>query len=535
MHKPIRFYLNLFFILLLAFNVHSQSAAFKITGKIVDEKNIPLEFVNVYINSTSIFTQTDSLGRFTLLLPGSKIDFELVISMVGFNTQKQKFTKYNIPKFLSIKLIGNQLGELVITAKQDKYWWKKWKIFRSGLLGENQFSRECTIENRDNIQLKMDPTNKMVLANSRETFVVRNKALGYKIHVDLYEFSSDEVKTNYSASKYFEDDLSDDEKERATQLKRRLKAFHSTSNWFLHSLANGNMLREKFEVFKIKSMVDVHLGKTTVEREVLEGRLIKTTDSTIYKYDSLSKRHLIYSDLPLLVFNKNVLNYFRNPFIDYTYAFSKIDLPNQYAIFSNNGFISVPNGIIFHYHWGNEGLSSALPENYEVPSETPTEAVSPMIELVFENKGIDSTAAVTQNNEIQNIGFVKNQAAKDANDDYFMKPDVVFRPTELEKNADIYTLLRRVPGLRVGYDPETGENSISIAGMSTNVAFNQNEDNTPSLLINKMIYYGKAEVINALDYVETNNIVEIGLVKYGSNSMLGSRGGNGTIIIKLLK
>jgi hypothetical protein len=50
-----------------------------------------------------------------------------------------------------------------------------------------------------------------------------------------------------------------------------------------------------------------------------------------------------------------------------------------------------------------------------------------------------------------------------------------------------------------------------------------------------MIYYGKAEVINALDYVETNNIVEIGLVKYGSNSMLGSRGGNGTIIIKLLK
>jgi hypothetical protein len=263
----------------------------------------------VYINSTSIFTQTDSLGRFTLVLPSSKIDFELVVSMVGFNTQKQKFTKYNVPKFLSIKLIGNLLGELVITAKQDKYWWKKWKIFRSGLLGENQFSRECTIENRDNIQLKMDPTNKMVLANSRETFVVRNKALGYKIHVDLYEFSSDEVKTNYSASKYFEDDLSDDEKERATQLKRRLKAFHSTSNWFLHSLANGNMLGEKFEVFKIKSMVDVHLGKTTVEREVLEGRLIKTTDSTIYKYDSLSKRHLIYSDLPLLVFNKNVLNY----------------------------------------------------------------------------------------------------------------------------------------------------------------------------------------------------------------------------------
>ncbi|MCP9765374.1 TonB-dependent receptor [Lacihabitans soyangensis] len=527
MNKFIIFYLHLFFTLLLAFQVHGQSSAFKITGKIVDEKNTPLEFVNVYINSTSIFTQTDSLGRFTLSLPGSKIDFELVVSMVGFNTQKQKFTKYNIPKFLSIKLIGNQLGEVVIKAKQDKYWWKKWQIFRNGLLGENQFSRECTIENKDNVQLKMDPTNKLVLANSRETFIVRNKALGYKIHVDLYEFSSDGVKTNYSASKYFEDDLSNDEKERAMQLKRRLKAFHSTSNWFLQSLANGNMLGEKFEVFKIKSMVDIYLGKTTVEKEVLEGRLIKTTDSTIYQYDSLSKRHLIYSDLPLLVFNKNVLNYFRNPFTDYTYAFSKIDLPNHFAVFNNNGFISIPNGITFHFHWGNEGLSSALPENYEVPSETPVEAVVPLIELVFENRKSDSTAINRQYTENQNIGFVNNTTSKDANDDYFIKPDVLFRPTELEKNADIYTLLRRVPGLRVGYNPETGQYSISIAGMSTN------GDNTPSLLLNQKLYFGKADVLNALEFIETNNITEIGLVKYGSNSMLGSRGGNGTIIIKL--
>jgi hypothetical protein len=519
----------------LIYGVFAQSNTFKISGKVVDGDNIPLEFVTVYINSSSIFTQTDSLGSFTLNIPNNKIDFELVVSMVGFNIQKQKFTRNTVPKYLIVKLMSNSLDEVVVRAKQDRFWSRKWHVFRNGLLGETAFARQCSIENKENIHLSLDSNRKTIFANSSKTFVVFNKALGYKIHVDLHTFSSDGVETNYAASKFYEDDLAIDEKERNSQLKNRTKAFEATPNIFLHSLAKRNLRDTKIEVFKIKSMVDVFLGRTTVKQQLEEGKLVRVTDSTIYRFDSLSKRHILYSELPLLVFNKKVLNYFRNPFIDYTYMFSKIDLPNQYAVFTENGFISVPNGITFHYQWGNEGLASALPENYKVPEEMPKVAESPIIELVFENKTSDSTETSMQNTENQSISFVKNPSINESIEDYLMKPDYVFRPSETEKNTDIYTLLQLLPSLRVIRNLLDGGYSISIAGMNTNIGSNNNQDNTPSLLINKSLYVGKSEVLNALDFVETNNISEIGLVKYSSNSMLGSRGGNGTIIIKLLK
>lgn len=523
------------FIFLSFTNSNAQSNTFKISGKVVDQDNIPIEFVTVYINSSSIFTQTDSLGSFMLNIPSNNVDFELVVSMVGFDIQKQKFTRNTVPKFLTIKLTSNTLDEVVIKAKQDKFWSRKWHVFRNGLLGETAFARQCSFENRENIHLSLDYNRKTVFANSSKTFVVLNKALGYKIHVDLHTFSSDGVETNYAASKFYEDDLAIDEKERNSQLKNRTKAFEATPNLFLHSLAKRNLRDTKIEVFKIKSMVDVFLGRTTVKQQLEEGKLVRITDSTIYRFDSLSKRHILHSELPLLVFNKKVLNYFRNPFIDYTYMFSKIDLPNQYAVFTENGFISVPNGITFHYQWGNEGLASALPENYKLPEEMPKVSESPIMELVFENKTSDSTATSLQNTENQSISFVKNPSINESNDDYLMKPDYVFRPSETEKNTDIYTLLQRLPSLRVIRNLVDGGYSISIAGMNTNIGSNNNQDNTPSLLINKSLYVGKSEVLNALDFVETNNISEIGLVKYSSNSMLGARGGNGTIIIKLLK
>jgi hypothetical protein len=519
-----------FSLLLLIINkTFAQSNAFKITGKILNENNTPLEFVSVYLNSTSIFTHTDSLGRFILWVPNSKVDFELVVSLVGFKTQKQKFTKFNIPKFLSIKLIENQLEAVVIKAKQDRYWWKKYQIFRKGLLGENQFSKECSIENRDFIHLKMDSTNKIVLAHSSETFLVLNHALGYKIHIDLFEFNSDGVKTGYSALKYFENDLSTNEKTRETQLKNRHKAFSSTSNSFLNSLANGRMARDNYEVFKVKSMVDIYLGKTTVEKELQERRLIKASDSTIYRYDSLNKRNLIYSELPLLVFNKNILNYFRNPFTDYTYAFSKIDLPNVYAVFTDNGFISIPNGITFHFHWGNEGLASALPENYEVPTEKLHESDRPIIQLVFEPKNADSVKNSSLTTSNQTIGYKKTeyQNKNDENND-LLKPDYAFKPTNLERSMDIFTLLRRLPGLKVTQNFQTGEYNISFPDFSKSSSGN----NTPSLMFNNRLFSGNEEVISVLQSIETNRITLIGMLKYGNGAIMGARGGNGTIIIK---
>jgi hypothetical protein len=516
-------------------NSNAQSSTFKISGKVVDEDDSPLEFVSVYINSSSIFTQTDSLGCFTLHISKNKIDFALVVSMVGFVIQKQKFTIYSIPDFLTVKLKNNTLDEVVIRAKRDRYWSWKWQVFRNGLLGETAFARQCSFENRENIHLSLDYLGKTVFANSSKTFVILNKALGYKIHVDLHSFSSDRRETNYAASKFYEDDLAFDEKKRNSQLKNREKAFAATPTVFLYNLSKRNLADANFEVFKIKSMVDIFLVGTTVQQQIEERKLVKVNDSTIYRFDSVARRHILYSDLPLLVFNKNVLNYFKNPYKDYTYMFSKIDLPNKYAVFTDNGFISVPNAITFYYNWGKEGLASALPENYIVPTELPNNTVKAPIQLVFETSNTDDSlklqSAKTSTN--QTIGYEKSVfETKEPDKSNIVKPDFTFKPSELAKGMDIFMLLRRIPGLKVSQNMESGDYSISLSGSISNLGQNANQDDTPALLFNNRMYSGKREVMYVLDFIETNKITEVGLLKYGNGAIMGGRGGAGTIIIK---
>jgi hypothetical protein len=113
-----------------------------------------------------------------------------------------------------------------------------------------------------------------------------------------------------------------------------------------------------------------------------------------------------------------------------------------------------------------------------------------------------------------------------------VRPDFSFKPTELEKGQDIFTLLNRLPGLKVALDMESGEYNIWFSGSNTNLGQNTAQDNTPALLYNNRLFSGRKDVIYVLEFIETNRITEIGLVKYGNSAMMGARGGTGTIIIK---
>jgi hypothetical protein len=95
----------------------SQEKA-KITGKITDEKNIPLEYVTVGIFDLEnpIGNSTDKNGRFSLMIPSEK-DLILSVSFTGFEPQKIKINlKSGENKEISIRLkeIATELPEFVI-------------------------------------------------------------------------------------------------------------------------------------------------------------------------------------------------------------------------------------------------------------------------------------------------------------------------------------------------------------------------------------------------------------------------------------
>lgn len=88
-----------------------------IKGKVSSLKNnFPLAGVNVTFKGTSIATQTDFDGKFSIEIPTNKLDNEnyLVFTYVGFESQKQRF--YKKDKSIDIKLTQypSALEEVVI-------------------------------------------------------------------------------------------------------------------------------------------------------------------------------------------------------------------------------------------------------------------------------------------------------------------------------------------------------------------------------------------------------------------------------------
>ncbi len=61
-----------------------------VTGKVIDEKGVPMIGVSVKLKNSEIGAATNSEGRFTLTVPDDKSI--LVFSYLGYNTQELRLT-----------------------------------------------------------------------------------------------------------------------------------------------------------------------------------------------------------------------------------------------------------------------------------------------------------------------------------------------------------------------------------------------------------------------------------------------------------
>ncbi len=157
-------------VILLTLIVSSLSAQLTLQGKVVDEFNNPLPFVNIILKNTNYGTTTDDAGKF--FLKTKKFKGTLEISFVGF--QKQTLKVNEKTKFLNIVLKeeSNQLEEVVIVTKPKKRLKKEenpaykilreiWKRKRKNgldLVNHYQYKKNTSIEiglnNLDTVFLK---------------------------------------------------------------------------------------------------------------------------------------------------------------------------------------------------------------------------------------------------------------------------------------------------------------------------------------------------------------------------------------------
>lgn len=93
-----------------------------IRGKVSNETNTPLQFVNVSVDDFLITVQTDKAGVFSISVPNKVDEITLKFSMVGKKSESRTIRKENLSKLLSIQMkeLSLTLEEIQISPVQQR-------------------------------------------------------------------------------------------------------------------------------------------------------------------------------------------------------------------------------------------------------------------------------------------------------------------------------------------------------------------------------------------------------------------------------
>lgn len=238
---------SLFFIFFLAIIVQI-SAQIRIKGKVLDEKDEPLEGASVYLNNTTKGTTTDNLGEFELLI--NQGVYDLIVSFMGYQTlQYQIDTKEpNKPFVFKTIPVTNMLDEIVLSKKysaEDRAYFLS--RFKKTFIGETELSEECKITNIDVIQFNFNKSTRILEAFANEPIEIINKGLGYKISYNLVHYELTPTKVTYQGySKY--EDLKGSKRKKRKWEKNRLVAYKGSKMHFIRSVLKGVFYEEGFIV-----------------------------------------------------------------------------------------------------------------------------------------------------------------------------------------------------------------------------------------------------------------------------------------------
>ena len=109
----------------------------KISGKILDEKNQPMPYVNVYVQGYSLGTTSNFEGNFTLTIPDNLLDKKLACKFVGYKAFSKPISSFiKGDGVIKMEPLEINLNEVVISAKgKDPAYY----IMRQAIKNKKQF------------------------------------------------------------------------------------------------------------------------------------------------------------------------------------------------------------------------------------------------------------------------------------------------------------------------------------------------------------------------------------------------------------
>jgi CarboxypepD_reg-like domain len=265
-----------------------------VKGTILNKSdNLKINFASIYINGTSVGTNSDQNGYFELDITkyGS---LPLTISALGYYSVT--LTDFSSDKSLVVYLTPKmfELNEVVIVAKsQTREKKANLKLFRSEFLGTTYNANNCVIMNDNDIIFDNGPSGDTLRAFASKPIIIYNKGLGYKItyYLDKFEYYRKSKSFLYKGNAIFNEDLASEMTQKKFFEKRRRNAYLGSRSHFFASLWTNSL---KSNGFVIRNSADQILNyeDIVIVRAGFKKYLSYTGNLSIY-YLSNSQNSLI--------------------------------------------------------------------------------------------------------------------------------------------------------------------------------------------------------------------------------------------------
>ena len=212
-------------------------------------------FASIYINGTSIGTNSDQNGYFELDITKFS-SLPLTISALGYNTVTLTDFSKGKPIEVYLKAKTFELNEVVVVAKSTAKERKaNLKLFREQFLGSSYNGQNCDIKNEGDITFKNGISEDTLKAFASKPILIVNRALGYKItyYLDKFEYYRKNKSFLYKGNAYFSEDMSEALTQKKFFEKRRKIAYQGSRSHFFSSLWTNSL---KSNGFTIRNSVD---------------------------------------------------------------------------------------------------------------------------------------------------------------------------------------------------------------------------------------------------------------------------------------
>ena len=373
-----RFYIITLFLFFINFKLHAQ----QIKGVVVSEDTgKPIKAASVFLDNTTIATETDGNGIFTINIPSNNRN-QLIVSAEGYDYFVVSNPTPTNQLKISLKTDESILDELIID--KNVFSRKEYlKAFKHFFIGITKNAKQTKILNENDLVFYFDTKTNIFSAYADKPIEIENKNLGYQLKFHLQSF---EVQFNYQTlnpknyinSNYFGYSLFS---EKGTPNKKiianRVETYNNSNASFLNDLITSNLENSDYilavnglgvnveEYLKVESENDGYklcvIKMPTRKKVDLSGLVLKGSITL----KSNLKKDIDEAKVPFVVFNRE------------TKEQSQLYFQQECVLIQKGGYLVNPNDVFFSGYFADLKTADMLPIDYvgtKRPSKKSSEA-----------------------------------------------------------------------------------------------------------------------------------------------------------------